>query len=132
MPAAERPGQNAKEEKAMSIFDPAVVLAINGADNGSAGRVVLDEREAEDILNGYSLAVTTVAEKVSPAAVNIRTFGQGRTRRGLEAEGARSGVTIAPDGYALTNSHVVHGAQRFEPTLADGRTCPTPLVGDDP
>ena len=63
MPAAERPGQNANEEKAMSIFDPAVVLAINGTDNGSAGRVVLDEREAEDILDGYSLAVTTVAEK---------------------------------------------------------------------
>jgi S1-C subfamily serine protease len=116
----------------MSILDPAAVLAINGTDNGSAGRVGLDEREAEDILDGYSLAVTTVAEKVSPAVVNIRTFGQGRTRRGLEAEGAGSGVIIAPDGYALTNSHVVHGAQRFEATLADGRTFAARLVGDDP
>src|SRR5439155_16186836 len=132
MPAAERPGQNANEEKAMSIFDPAVVLAIDGTDNGSAGRMGLDEREAEDILDSYSLAVTTVAEKVSPAVVNIRTFGQGDGRRGPGAEGAGSGVIIAPDGYALTNSHVVHNARRLEATLSDGRTLAAHLVGDDP
>ena len=107
------------------------VLEVAGPDQGAPGRVGLDEREAEEILDSYSLAVTTVAEKVSPAVVNIRTFGRANGR-GYEAEGAGSGVIIAPDGYALTNSHVVHGARRFEANLADGRTLAASLVGDDP
>jgi len=105
-------------------------MAISGPHTEAAGRVGLDEREAEEILDSYSLAVTTVAEKVSPTVVNIRTFGR-EGRRGFGAEGAGSGVIIAPDGYALTNSHVVQGAVRLEATLADGTTLPARLIGDD-
>lgn len=116
----------------MRALDPAFLIAISGPDTEAANRVGLDEREAGEILDSYSLAVTTVAEQVSPAVVNIRTFGRTDGRPGYDAGGAGSGVIIAPDGYALTNSHVVHSAQRIEATLSDGRTFPARLVGDDP
>ena len=97
----------------------------------------LSEAEAEAVLDAYSQAVVAVAEKVGPTVVNIAAVRQGtaRTPRGpvpFEAPGTGSGVIIAPDGYVLTNSHVVRGAGRLEVTLADGRTFPAHLIGDDP
>lgn len=102
-----------------------------------AGAGQLPEDDAEAILDAYSQAVVTVVEKVGPAVVNISAVRRGtaQTRRGpvpFEAPGAGSGVIIAPDGYILTNSHVAHGATRLEVTLADGRTFPAALIGDDP
>ncbi len=109
--------------------DVASLLAVAGPEpNGSAQGTRLDAGEAEAFLDAYSQAVITVADKVSPAVVNIRTRG----RAGPHAEGAGSGVIIAPDGYALTNSHVVHGASRLEATISDGRVFSARLVGDDP
>ncbi|MBI3966680.1 MAG: trypsin-like peptidase domain-containing protein [Chloroflexi bacterium] len=97
----------------------------------------LSEREAEAVLDAYSQAVVTVAEKLSPTVVNIAATHRGvaRTRRGAlpyEAPGAGSGVIIAPDGYVLTNSHVVHQASRIEVGLEDGRVLSGRLVGEDP
>ncbi len=84
-----------------------------------------------ELLDAYSRAVVDVVNAVGPAVVNLSVGWQLRDRQ-METGGAGSGVIIAPDGYVLTNSHVVHGASRLEATLTDGQTLQATLVGDDP
>jgi S1-C subfamily serine protease len=85
------------------------------------------------LLDGYSRTVTRVVEKIGPAVVNIRANGTNKGKqRGSDSGGSGSGFVIAPDGFILTNSHVVHGAERLEVTLANGRVFGASLVGDDP
>ena len=92
-------------------------------------------RESE-ALDAYSRAVTAVAETVSPTVVNVIASRQvrGRPRSGRRSapQGAGSGVVITPDGYVLTNSHVVAGAATLSVTTNDGHELPAERVGGDP
>ncbi len=75
------------------------------------------------LLDAYSQAVVRVVEAVAPAVVGVRASERG---------GQGSGFFVTPDGYALTNSHVVGGRTKLSVTTRDGDRLDATLVGDDP
>jgi S1-C subfamily serine protease len=107
---------------------------IKGEEAGKNGEGLCEVKEAGksdvELLDAYSRAVITVAEAVGPAVVSI-SVGKD-SGGGPEQIGAGSGVVIAPDGYILTNDHVVHDAQQVSATLTSGATLTARLVGTDP
>jgi S1-C subfamily serine protease len=84
-----------------------------------------------EILDAYSRAVITVAEAVGPAVVGVFA-GKGMRGGAAEPAGAGSGVIIAPDGYILTNDHVVQAATYLTVILQDGTCLEATRVGIDP
>jgi S1-C subfamily serine protease len=94
-------------------------------DIGPAG-----EKDLE-MLDAYSRAVIAVVDAVGPAVVSIST-GSSRRRQADDQGGAGSGVVIAPDGYILTNDHVVQNAKSLAVSLTDGTRLTATLIGKDP
>jgi S1-C subfamily serine protease len=91
----------------------------------------------DELLDAYSQAVITASGQVSPAVMNIevrhrsdRSARGERIPRGVTGSG--SGFIFTPDGFALTNSHVVHGSDQIEVILSDGRRHAAQLIGEDP
>jgi S1-C subfamily serine protease len=85
------------------------------------------------LLDAYSLTVSDVVDKVGPSVAAIRVKAGRR-------EGSGSGFLFTPDGYLLTNSHVVRAGRRDRPgaksqlvaSFGDGRDFGARWVGDDP
>jgi S1-C subfamily serine protease len=82
-------------------------------------------REEDDALDAYSRVVVRVAEQLRPAVVNLRA-GQGRDG------GSGSGILFTPDGFLLTNAHVVRRYERVRIRLHDGQEVGGRVVGSDP
>src|SRR6516165_529341 len=78
-------------------------------------------------LDPYSALVAQAFDSVGPAVANIAA--RGKNNRPL---GQGSGVLFTPDGYLLTNSHVIRRSETLTASLTDGRDFAATLVGDDP
>jgi serine protease Do len=85
----------------------------------------------DEALDAYSVAVTTVAERLSPSVANLRVSR--RVRGGRILDGGGSGVVITPDGYTLTSAHVVARTEsKGRASFVDGRELEFEVVGSDP
>jgi S1-C subfamily serine protease len=113
--------------------EPGPVRLLNESQprNGRASGGSNDIPSDYSLLDEYSRVVVSAVERVAPAVANIEIQQQSKNRP-REIGGSGSGFVIAPDGFILTNSHVVHSATRIVVNLSDGRDYPAQLVGDDP
>jgi S1-C subfamily serine protease len=82
-----------------------------------------------EILDAYSRAVTSVAERLIPSVASLRV---GRSENGWRGAGAGSAVAFTPDGYIVTSAHVVAGSDKGVATFVDGNEREFRVVGRDP
>lgn len=116
-----------------------------GATRSSAG-ISLIEAPSAPVAQPAAGSFSAAARKAAPAVVSINTSKAVRHPRsndpwfqfffgdqGTQAQtGLGSGVIISPDGYILTNNHVVEGADEIEVTLTDSRRARATVIGTDP
>lgn len=87
--------------------------------------------EDNELLDSYSKSVINASSTVSPAVVNINVLTNSRNNAARKS-GSGSGFIFTPDGFILTNSHVVHNSSKLEVVLSDGRRYWADNMGDDP
>jgi serine protease Do len=75
-----------------------------------------------EALDAYSRVVVSAAEKTGPSVANLR----------VSRRGSGSGVVITPDGFMLTNAHVIGGGRRVRASFTDGSDVQASVVGVDP
>jgi S1-C subfamily serine protease len=95
----------------------------NGSGSGSDPTPDSPEPDEQEALDAYSRVVVRVADALRPAVVNLRA-GRGK--------GEGSGVLFTPDGFLLTNHHVVRDSQKIRIRLSDGRELGGRVIGADP
>ena len=84
----------------------------------------------EKILDSYSKSVTEASEKMNPSVVHIQVKHQ--FSRNYGGIGAGSGFIFSPDGYIITNCHVISGSPEIGVTLQEGSVYEATLIGEDP
>src|SRR5580658_5047540 len=85
-----------------------------------------------ELLDAYSNAVVSVAEKVGPAVVQIQTRTVQSNKNDTQNTGIGSGVITTPDGFILTNNHVVANSRYITVRLTTGESYQADIVGTDP
>jgi serine protease Do len=120
----------------------ALTITTLGTASASPQKSAVDENALSRAI-AFETALTDVAESVSPSVVSIQVevtkpqnegfpFFFGGQGRGGIVRGGGSGVILRPDGYVLTNNHVVREASRIEVRLKNGKSFPASVVGADP
>jgi S1-C subfamily serine protease len=107
------------------------------AQEGPAGEHPLPgSADASDfhLLDAYSQTVVQVAQRASNAVAHLKVSKKAPQRQGAQRDnsGTGSGFVISTDGYVVTNSHVISGAEKIEAMFQDGRSFSAQVVGDDP
>jgi S1-C subfamily serine protease len=110
------------------------ILSDSGANHGAQLDTTTIPTD-DALFDAYSRSVIEASERVSPSVVYIQVTSTRKNKRGQDAPevtGSGSGFVFTPDGFILTNSHVVHGASEIDVALMDGRRFQAQLIGDDP
>ena len=119
-------------------------LSTAGTEHSSNSPQTNTQNHEGELFDAYSATVTTVVENVSPSVVKIDVTHHSVRRRGYglrkreenhdtrPVTGSGSGVIFTPDGFVLTNSHVIHDAATITVILANGRELKGELIGEDP
>ncbi len=87
------------------------------------------EKRENKLLDAYSQAIVSVVEKVGPAVVKVAVYNT--SQRDDRMGGFGSGLLITPDGFVVTNNHVIDNARNIEVSLTDGKMLQASLVGRD-